>query len=117
MILWLGREIQAQGGSNLHDGAGVGLRKTKPGPRLLPGSSSAPARLPIFRSLDQCPAVSWCRFPAFLPGSGQKVEVIENTPLNPLYPVLELHISGLGMARSFAKPPLLTILQDAARLC
>jgi hypothetical protein len=29
--------------------------------------------------------------PPFLPGSGPKVEVIENKPLNPVYPVLELH--------------------------
>jgi hypothetical protein len=29
--------------------------------------------------------------PTFLPGSGRKVEVAENKPLNPLYPVLELH--------------------------
>jgi hypothetical protein len=29
--------------------------------------------------------------PTFLPGSGTKVEAIENTRLNPVYPVLELH--------------------------
>src|SRR6202167_1018912 len=32
-------------------------------------------------------------FPTALPGSGQKVEVTENTRLNPVYPVLDLHIA------------------------
>jgi hypothetical protein len=35
--------------------------------------------------------VKFRSFPAFLPGSGQKVEVTENKPLNPFYPVLEMH--------------------------
>jgi hypothetical protein len=33
-----------------------------------------------------------CNFQVVLPGSGQKVEVAENKPLNPSYPVLELHV-------------------------
>jgi hypothetical protein len=89
----------------MHHGAGVGLRKTELGPRLLPNSISGSDPSLIFSGFDQSPAASRCRFPAFLPGSGQKVEVVENTRLNPVYPVLELHICHLGTPRSFANLP------------
>jgi pyrrolidone-carboxylate peptidase len=38
----------------------------------------------------------------FLPGSGQKVEVTEKKRLNPVYPVLELHVT---VAQSRAEFP------------
>jgi hypothetical protein len=101
----------------MHHGAGVGLRKTELGPRLLPNSISGSDPSLIFSGFDQSPAASRWRFPAFLPGSGQKVEVIENTPLNPVYPVLELHVRRSRNATLFCPSSLLTSLQDSARLC
>jgi hypothetical protein len=45
----------------------------------------------VTRCLNRGRLSRTCNFRAFLPGSGQKVEIIENKPLNPFYPVLELH--------------------------
>jgi len=66
-----------------------------------------PASTPssIFGGLDQSPALTRYHLLAFLPGSGQKVEVTQNKPLNPIYPVLELHVSDLGITHSSAYLP------------
>ena len=89
----------------MHHGGRVGRRKAKPQPCPLPSTLSASTPSSILRGLDQNPAPTRHHLLAFLPGSGQKVEVIENTPLNPVYPVLELHVSNLGIQHSFAHPP------------
>jgi hypothetical protein len=84
---------------------GVGRRTAKPQPCLFPGSISASTPSSISRVLDQNPPPIRCHLPAFLLGSGQKVEVTQNKPLNPLYPVLELHVSDLGISHFFANLP------------
>ena len=85
----------------MHHGGRVGRRKAKPQPCPLPSTLSASTPSSILRGLDQNPAPTRHHLLAFLPGSGQKVEVIENKRLNPVYPGLELHVTVAQIRAEF----------------
>jgi hypothetical protein len=92
----------------MQHGAGVGRRNT--GARIPPmqRGPSAPAPLPILNDFEQDPASIRCRFLAFLPGSGLKVEYDVTYSKQTTAPFLP----GATTARSHARSSITNALSN-----
>jgi hypothetical protein len=104
----------------MHYGGGVGRRKAKPQPCLIPDSLAASTPLQISNGLNQAPMGTRYHFPAFLTGSCLRTEMAVTHSKQ----TTGTFLTGSRIARKrsrnnalFRQSSLLASLQDAARLC